>query len=340
MHNYSRISCRSGIFDGMDLKRLRTFVAVAELGTVSKASLRLRITQPALSRQIIDLQQELGLRLFHRVGRGLVLTADGEQFLGDCRGVLAHIDALSDRVEVLQRGDRGVLKVAAPPHTIESVLSMFLPRYAERFPNVLVKLHEALGREQTSLLERGEVHIGIRHDQGDRRFGSRLLPPDELLAACAPSLELGHSGVIDIGRLASYPLLLLESGYSIRKLFDAAVRLADVEPNILLESRAPHTLLALAEAGQGVAIIPSLLRTDRYTLRIARVTHQRKPIRERYAIQWDKRRPLPPYAESFCEALAEYMCEVLPISQPSVDKSATARKRVAGRKRRRRIDRD
>jgi LysR family transcriptional regulator, nitrogen assimilation regulatory protein len=324
----------------MDLRRLRTFVAVAELGTVSKAALRLRITQPALSRQLADLQQELALKLFHRVGRGLVLTAEGEQFLGDCRGVLAHIDALGERAEVLRRGDRGVLKVAAPPQTIESVLSTFLPRYAERFPNVHVKLHEALGREQTPLLERGEVHIGIRHDQGDRRFGSRLLPPDDLLAACAPSLELGNAGAIDIGRLASYPLLLLESGYSIRRLFDAAVRLADVEPNILLESRAPHTLLALAEAGQGVAIIPSLLQTDRYKLRIVHVTHRRKPIRERYAIQWDKRRPLPPYAESFCEALAEHMREVLPITRPSVGKSAPARKQVAVQKRRRRMDRD
>jgi DNA-binding transcriptional LysR family regulator len=183
----------------MELRRLRTFVAVAELGTVSKAALRLRITQPALSRQIMDLQQELRLRLFDRVGRRLVLTAQGEQFLGHCRSVLAHVDALGERAEVLRRGDTGVLKVAAPPHTIESILSMFLPRYAELFPNVHVKLNEALGREQTAMLERGEVHIGIRHDQGDRRFESRVLPPDEVLAACAPSLELGHSGVIDIG---------------------------------------------------------------------------------------------------------------------------------------------
>src|SRR5438270_8395066 len=282
----------------MELRRLRTFVAVAELGTASKAALRLRITQPALSRQIMDLQQELRLKLFDRVGRGLVLTAEGEQFLGDCRGVLAHIDALGERVELLRRGDRGVLKVAAPPHTIESVLSRFLPQYAERFPNVHVKLSEALGGEQTAMLERGEVHIGIRHEQGaDRRFDSLALPPDEVLAACAPSLQLGHAGTIDIGRLASYPLLLLESGYSIRRLFNAACRLADVEPNILLESRAPHTLLALAEAGLGVAIIPSLLRTDRYTLRIVRVTHRRKPLRDRYAIQWDNRRPMPPYAK-------------------------------------------
>jgi DNA-binding transcriptional LysR family regulator len=219
-----------------------------------------------------------------------------------------------------------VLKVAAPPHTIESVLSRFLPQYAERFPNVHVHLSEALGREQTAMLERGEVHVGIRHDQGDPRFESRILPPDEVLAACATSLELGHAGLIDIGRLASYPLLLLDAGYSIRRLFDAACRFSDVEPNILLESRAPHTLLALAEVGQGVAIIPSLLRTERYKLRIVRVTHRRKPIRERFAIQWDRRRPLPPYVVTFCETLAEYMHTVLPITHPTKNKMRAARK--------------
>jgi len=80
--------------------------------------------------------------------------------------VLGQLDRLAKRIELLKRGDSGVLKVAAPPQTIESVLSGFLPRYAERFPNVRVKLTEALGMDQVPLLERGEVHIGIRHDQG------------------------------------------------------------------------------------------------------------------------------------------------------------------------------
>jgi len=319
----------------MDLRRLRTFVAVAELGTVSKAAVGLRIGQPALSRQIGDLQQELGLKLFDRVGRGLVLTAEGEQLLADCRRVLTDCDVVRERAEVLRRGDRGVLKVAAPPHTIESVLSRFLPQYAERFPNVYVELSEALGAEQTAMLERGEVHLGIRLEQGGPRFHSRLLPPAEALAVGAASLLLGHRGHIDIGRLASYPLLLLDSGYSIRRMFDAACRLADIEPNILLESRAPHTLLALAEIGHGVAIIPSLQRADRYNLQIVRVTHHRKPIQERVAIQWDKRRPLPGYAESFREALVDYMREVLPITRPTEGKIRTPRQSVTRKSRNR-----
>ena len=72
----------------MDLKRLRTFVAVADLGTVSKAAVRLRISQSALSRQIADLEYDCGFQLFDRIGRRLFLTTRGEQLLADCRGVL------------------------------------------------------------------------------------------------------------------------------------------------------------------------------------------------------------------------------------------------------------
>ena len=320
----------------MDLKRLRTFVAVAELGTVSKAALLLRISQSALSRQISDLEKEFSLRLFDRVGRRLILTAIGEQVLDDCRRVLGEVGSLGARLELLRRGGSGVLRVAAPPQTIESVLSRFLPRYSERFPNVQVRLIEALGHEQLVLLERGEVHLGIRHDQGsDRRFESRALQADEVLAACALSLQLGSAGMIDIGHLVRHPLLLLDAGYSVRKMFDAACRLAEIEPKILIESRAPHTLLALAEAGHGVAIIPSILATNRYTLRIVRVAHRRKPLREGLIIQWDKRRPIPSYTESFCDLLAEHMSEVLPITQPSASNTAAAPRRAAVRKTRR-----
>jgi DNA-binding transcriptional LysR family regulator len=139
--------------------------------------------------------------------------------------------------------------------------------------------------------------------------------------------ELGHAGLINIERLASYPLLLLD-GYSIRRMFDAACRLANVKPKIALESRASHTLLALAEAGQGVAIVPSLQRTDRYKVRVARITHGGKPIRERVAIHWDRRRPLPPYAVAFCESLAEYMHKAVPITQVAkAGRSTAPRKR-------------
>src|SRR6476619_1326102 len=124
----------------MELRRLRTFVAVAELGTVSKAALRLRIAQPALSRQISDLELEFGFKLFDRVGRRLLLTGEGEQLLSDCHVLLNYASAVGARAQLLRRGDSGVLKVGASPQHIESVFSQFLHRYAERFPNVLVRV--------------------------------------------------------------------------------------------------------------------------------------------------------------------------------------------------------
>jgi len=103
-----------------------------------------------------------------------------------------------------------------------------------------------------------------------------------------------------------------------------------VEPNTLLESRAPHTLLALAEAGQGVAIIPSVLQTGRYRLHIAKIIHHRRPLRDRFVIQWDKRRPMPGYAQSFCTALAAYMRALLPITRPSLGAASWSKRHKAG----------
>jgi DNA-binding transcriptional LysR family regulator len=312
---------------------------VAELGTVSKAAVRLRIAQPALSRQISDLEQELGLKLFDRVGRRLRLTGEGEQLLNDCRGLLNYAGAIGERAQLLRRGDTGVLKVAASPQFIEGVVADFLPCYARRYPNVQVRLFEAVGFENLAMLERGEVHLGqnLLHaiQPDDPRFGSRTLDSVELLAAYPPSYAIGNPAAADVGRLAAYPLLVLESGFSVRRTFDAACRLAGVKANILFESRAPNTLLALAKAGLGVAIIPSSLRTHQYDLRIASVTFRGKPVREPLTILWDKRRALPSYAVAFCEMLAEHVREVFPITRPSKPKAYAVARRAAKRLERR-----
>jgi DNA-binding transcriptional LysR family regulator len=282
----------------MDLKHLRTFVTVAELGTVSRAALQLRITQPALSRQIADLERELGLTLFDRVGRRLLLTGEGDQLLGSCRGLLGSVSAIGEQARQLQRGDTGVLKVAASPVQMETVFSTFLHKFAQRYPSVQVKLMEAAGANTLALIERGQIHLGVSLLQSmqadDRLFGIYPVPPVDLLAVCHPGFQLQRGSAVDIGSVVAHPLLLLESGFVVRKTFDTACRLARLRPNVLFESGVPHNLLAFAEAGLGVAVIPSVVQTLRYTLRRARITYERKPLREPLAVVWDKRRILPP----------------------------------------------
>jgi DNA-binding transcriptional LysR family regulator len=153
-----------------------------------------------------------------------------------------------------------------------------------------------------------------------------------LLAASNPSLALAKGAAIDISKLATVPLLLLASDFMVRRAFDAACRLAGITPNIRFASRAPHTVLALAEAGHGVAIIPSQLQADRYSLRIARITYHGKPLREPLAMLWDRRRPLPPYAVAYCEMLRAYAREIFPITRPSQPGSTTAKSRAPARR--------
>jgi DNA-binding transcriptional LysR family regulator len=309
----------------MNLRHARTFVTVAELGTVSKAAERLRIAQPALSRQISGLEHELGLKLFDRVAGRLVLTGEGEQLLSDCRGLLNYASALGERAQLLRRGDTGVLKVASSPQLIEGVVSDFLHQYAERFPNVQVRLIEAIGwRDVAAMLERGEIHLlqNLAHmvQPDDRRFASLALEPVDLLAVARVESTFGNRGAVEIERLATLPLLLLDQSYIFRRTFDAACRLARVEPNIIFESRTPHTLLAMAESGHGVAIVPSSLRIHRYELHVSSVAYRGKPLREPLAVFWDKRRSLPRYATAFCEMLAKRVREAFPITRPSQSK--------------------
>jgi DNA-binding transcriptional LysR family regulator len=303
----------------MELRHVRTFVTVAEVGTVSAAADHLHVAQPALSRQVAQLEEELGLKLFDRVGRRLLLTSAGEQLLGDCRGLLNYARALGEQAHVLRRGEVGVLRVSASPHLIEGIFPEFLHHYATRFPNVQVRLVDAAASvDAFAMLERGEIHlvqtIARAIEPHDKRFENHPLAPMEMLAACHPELRLGNDGKVDIASLAPHPLLQATPDFAMRRHFDVACRLAGFTPNNVLECRAPHALLAMAEAGHGVAIIPSALRIHRYRVRVLRVTYQGNALDEPLTVVSDKRRPLPGYAKIFCDMLAEHVLSGFPLA--------------------------
>ena len=317
----------------MDLRHLQTFVTVAELGTVTLASQRLHISQPALSRQIADLEEALKVQLFERVGRRLVLSSAGQQLLGDCRGLLGASRALVDRAASLRSGDTGVLRVGLSPQQMESVVSAFLPVYAESHPDVTVQVMEGNGSEVLRWLEQGEIDLagalphGIHVDPN--RYGERQLATVDLLAASHPGRFLSNAGEIEVADVAKLPMLLLGTDFGFRRAFDAACGLAGVQCDIRFESRSPHTLMALAEAGHGVAVIPSALRTDRYALRIQAIIYRGQRLRERLTILWDRRRTLPPFAAAFCDLWAGHAQRVVPVARRTGDAIARA---VAGEK--------
>ena len=153
-----------------------------------------------------------------------------------------------------------------------------------------------------------------------------MLPRFHMRAAFAPAFGMAPGEAIDIAALADRPLLVLDTSYATRNVFDAACHLADFKPNIYFESRSVNALLAIAAAGHGIAIIPSVLRTDPDRLRTLRVTHRGEPLELTAAVIWDRRRTPARHAEQFSGLLAGYIQDTYS-PPPVADTGARGRKR-------------
>jgi LysR family cyn operon transcriptional activator len=289
-----------------ELRQVRAFVAVVEAGGLARAAPRLGLTQPTLSRQVQALERSLGVRLFHRTRGGVQLTSQGEDLLVRSRRLLADLHSLRDRARALEGGETGVLRVGATPQMIEGLLARFLPTHARRHPGVEVHLIEEGGARLPERLERGEVDLAVTV-AGDPRFGQRVLaPPIYLLCVLARTQRLTLTAGVEIASLGDVPVLLLGREFGSRRWLDAACQVAGIHPRILLESRAPHTLLALARAAYGVAVLPSTVEIARAGVRVLPLLLRGGPVGGWVALAWDRHRFLAPYAERFVTELAAH----------------------------------
>ncbi len=265
----------------MNLRHLRAFAAIADAGGVARAAGRLHLSQPALSRQIHALEDELGVPLFNRIGRGVQLTSEGEDLLRRSRHLLAEADSLG------------------APHVIENVLVDFLTAYRSRHPGVEVQLVEDGGVRIHGRLERGDCDLAIATGTEGTRFRAQPLYPIHLIAALSPEHRLGRRAVLEFAELADEPLLLLQRGFGSRAWFDFACQTANIQPRVLLESAAPHTVVALAATNYGIGILPSNALTSASVVRALPLAHRGVPIGKWQCIAWDPRRFLARYAEQF-----------------------------------------
>src|SRR5713101_8150564 len=240
----------------MNFRQLKTFVTIAESGGFARAEGQLHVTQSAASRQILALEAELGIPLFDRTGRRIKLTSEGEDLLRRGRRLLYEVESFVERARVLRSGEGGTLRVGGSTQDIENLLADFLPRYRRRHPSVEIDLIEDGGARIPERLERGDVHLGLIATSNED-FGRGLLAPVYVLAVVSPKHRLAGKRVLELTELTDESLLLLRRDYASRGLFDTACHIARIKPRVILESSAPHTLLALARTGNDVAILPS-----------------------------------------------------------------------------------
>lgn len=289
----------------MDLRHLRYLVAVADRGNVSRAAAALKVSQPALSRQIHDLEAELKVALFERAGRSLRLTGAGEDLLAYARRALDSAAAFRERATAIGGGETGVLRAGATPQSLQRLFAPLIQRFRHLMPNVEVRLTEGDSRALIEGLKRGDLHIAFTSYQPE--FGVSSLPGGTVqMFAVAGEGFRGRKSTIEIDELEDEPLLVLQRGYGSRDLFDAVCRLAHVRVNIFLESNAPATLLALAKAGCGLAILPNTVLLPQHGYSIRKLVREGRPLAVATAVHWNPRHLLPSYANRFAQELARH----------------------------------
>lgn len=244
----------------MELRHLRYFVAVAEEENVTRAAARLHVSQPPLSRQIRDLEEELGLQLFERKPQSLPLTAAGQIFLGEARAVLERVDEALRVAASLSEQGRQELNIGYAPSLTVEILPQALRRFQSVNGKVRVRLHDLSTGEMLQGLREGRLDVALMIEPEARELKGiqfTALRKHEVCVAMHPAHPMAKARKVGLGEVAAERLITYnreeypEYHAWLGKLF----RRQRPGPLIGEEHDSATSLIASVEAGRGVALV-------------------------------------------------------------------------------------
>lgn len=248
----------------MELRHLRYFATVAEHLNFTKAAARLRVAQPALSRQIRDLEDELGVQLLERGPRAVKLTEAGAAYLTEARAILERSDEAAKLVRAVARGERGEIHVGYAPSLTAELLPCTLHAFHNQAPGVNVKLHDLSSEEMLAGLREGKLHLSLVARPSARTLGAlkfELLREYPLCVALPPAHRLAQAKIVGLRELAAETLV----GYSRAEYPEYHAMLVELfgqvgaTPRVGEEHDSASSLIAAAEIGRGLALVPACL---------------------------------------------------------------------------------
>jgi DNA-binding transcriptional LysR family regulator len=244
----------------MELRHLRYFVAVAEHENVTRAALSLHVSQPALSQQIRDLEEELGFPLLERSAKAVRLTAAGRVFLPEARAVLERASRAVETARSVANGLGAELHVGYAPSLTARILPPALRESRNRSPGLRVKLHDLSTEEMLAGLREGKLQLAfmVRPPAPMLRglqFEELLRDPMKL--AVAPGHPLARKRTVDIAEVAREPLIVYgrKDFPEYHELLENLFERLKTKPKIAEEHESVSSLIAAVEAGSGVALV-------------------------------------------------------------------------------------
>lgn len=297
----------------VDLKQLRSFVAVARLGNFTRAAEWLHLSQPSLSAHIGQLEQTLGLRLIDRSTRAVALTAAGGELLVSADRILAEVDAALASLGDLASRRRGHVTVAALPSIAADILPRAIARLAAAHPDVTVSLRDDLAGGIVAGVRSGEVDFGVTAiDLVEDDIAVRPLTDDALVLIARP----GHPALapkrVTWALAAAHPFVAMTRGSSVRRLTDRAFAAQAHEIVPAYEARYLSSAIGLVAAGLGVAALPSLALPMAQQAGLAHRPLAEPVVTRRIGLVMRRGRSLAPAAAGLAQFLAAAARDALP----------------------------
>src|SRR6202158_96396 len=256
----------------MELHQLRYFCAVAETGSFSRAAEHSHVSQPSLSQQIMKLEDELGVRLFDRLGRSVRLTDVGKTFLPRARSVLRELEAAKGDVVERKESIGGPVSVGVIPTGAPSFLPPQLTSFSRNFPQALLTIVKEITPVLLDRLRAGAIDVAILAlPIRGHEFETVPLLTERLFAALPKNHKFAKRRSLFLKDLRSEPFLLLRDGHCFRDTAVAACDRARLHPPIVFESGQFSSLLSMVGAGVGVSIVPEMSMEKKSGCRFVRV---------------------------------------------------------------------
>ncbi len=268
----------------MELKLLRAFLSVVELGHFGRAASALNLSQPALSKQIGALEASLGAKVFERGQHGAKLTRFGEMFLPDAQALVYDADEILARAREASGGRRGHLRIGICLSVL-TIAPKIIAEFRQQYPGIAVTLSDLSSAEQTRRLLAGKLDVGFMRMPSVAGLSSVRVVDETLALAVPPSLARVRLPS-DFGKLNETGFLALRRvrGPGLAAQIDDWCREQGFVPNMTQQADDVQSVLASVAAGVGVAFVPS---SAQYLLRDAAVLPLRgRSAKWRIALAW------------------------------------------------------
>jgi LysR family nitrogen assimilation transcriptional regulator len=241
----------------MELSQLRTLIHVAELGSLSKAADRLHIAQPALSRQVRMLEDELGVLLFARHGRGMVLTEQGREVLKHATRVMAELEEIRASASELGAPMSGQIAIGLPPTVADIISVPLVAAFGKAHPRAVLRLVSAYTGYLLDWLHRGEIDVAILYDpRAARALRSHPLLLENLFLIGPPEAGFSTVRAVPFKTLEGKRLLLPSVRHGLRTIVERCAAEAGIALDVAVEADSYATLKDLVRHGHGWTVLP------------------------------------------------------------------------------------